>query len=102
MSENSRRPPWENPSLPPGGVLLAPSVQEKAPVTRHTTDFQSCQLRISPLYDGDTYVAYRLVILDPQERHIYNFDFGTDLLAEIKEWIGTMPEIGSKVQTSDQ
>jgi len=72
---------------------------EQVAHTKHLTSFQKTTLGVyTILDDNDVCVGYRLQLVDTQEHHTYNYDFGADLFEDTLKQMNAMPKIGEKAE----
>lgn len=82
-----------------GGVDLREALSRRQPpATVHTTDFHQCFSEFICLLDEEMKVTgYRLMIKDPVERHVYNFDFPQQVRDGWLETLKQFPDEGQKL-----
>jgi hypothetical protein len=82
-------------NIPPGAVDLSGLTLQGPQPTLHKTEFQSCQLGITPYRDSEGKVeGYELIIIDAFERHEYHFKFGPEMKDELMRALNDLPPLG--------
>jgi hypothetical protein len=90
------------PAIPVGGVLLNTTPQQPQP-TQHKTTFHGCVLGIYVvLGENNECVGYKLIVNDIRNAHLYEADFGQDILDEWAADFQKFPRIGERPEGIDE
>ena len=86
--------------IPPGGVVL--NAPQGPPPTIHKTTFHGCALGIYVILDeNEICQGYKLLIQDPRESHVYEADFGQELIDEWGRDFSKFPRVGQKPENTN-